>query len=929
MKQQDTTTELLSRDIELLSEMLSEILLTHGGEKLVNTVESITKQSQAARQEMTEEAYDEFKVAISKLKGRMRQDVIRAFATYFHLINVAEQNHRIRRNRQYQLEDTKTDQPFSIENAILNLKESGYSAEDVKAALPHLSLELIMTAHPTEATKRQVLAIQKRLGLRLKELDNPMLSEKEIEFIKENILNEVAILWQTNELHDKKPTVPDEVKSGLYYFDETLFEVLPDIHRELSISLRKHYPEEEHLQDQVWKIPNFLRFGSWIGGDRDGNPFVTHDITWKTLELQRDLVLKKYLEVFDYLIDRYSYCTTRIKVSAQLIQLVVKKESKYLNSQTKWQVETEMYRRALTFMRYRLTQIGISEDGYTSTDELLKEVKIIRESLRHHLPSHDELRRINRFIRQIELFGFHLASLEIRNHSGEHESAITEILAKVNIAADYQAATEVEKIKILHHVLVDPRPMLLPGESYSEATREVIATFKTIKRAHDEFGSAAIPIYLISMTQAPSDILEVLVLAKEVGLYYLHPDGHVSSTLNISPLLETIDDLVAGQEIMRALFEMPLYRHHLELLDDKQEVMLGYSDGSKDGGTLTANWKLYQAQIEISTLASEYGVHIKFFHGRGGSLGRGGGPLNRNILSQPAQTVTSGIKITEQGEVLASRYLSTDIATRSLEQAASTLIETVVKALKISTTESPVYQEQYWLDTLNEIAEASFKKYRALVFQDPEFFDYYCEVSPLNEIGALNIGSRPMRRQNKPSFEGLRAIPWVFGWMQNRQLLPGWYAAGTGLHAFAEKDPRNLDMMRALYKEWPFFTAIIDNLHLALMKADMTTAKAYIPLARNQAAAKRIFGIVLEEFEKTKEMVLKISEVSELLEHYPRIKDSIHFRNPYVDPLNYLQVNLLEELHAVDEIDDEQQKELLLQTLLTISGIAAGLRNTG
>jgi len=923
MKQQDLTTELLSRDIKLLGDMLGEILLTHGGKKLVNTVEAIRKLSQTARQEMTDAAYDEFRAALGKLNGMMRQDVIRAFATYFHLINVAEQNHRIRRNRQYQLEDTKTDQPFSIENAILNLKESGYSAEDIKQALPHLSLELIMTAHPTEATKRQVLAIQKRLGLLLKDLDNPMLADKEIEFIKENILNEVAILWQTNELHNKKPTVPDEVKSGLYYFDQTLFEVLPDIHRELSISLRKHYP------DEVWKIPNFLRFGSWIGGDRDGNPFVTHDITWKTLELQRDLVLKKYLEVFDYLIDRYSYCTSRIKISAQLMQLVVKKESKYLSEATKWPVATEMYRRALTFMRYRLTQTGISEDGYTSTDELLKEVKIIRDSLRHHLPSQDELRRINRFIRQIELFGFHLASLEVRNHSGEHEAALTEILAKVSIATNYADLTEAEKIDALHSVLVDPRPMLLPRESYSETTREVIATFKTIKRAHDEFGPAAVPIYLISMTQSPSDILEVLVLAKEVGLYYLHPDGHVSSTLNISPLLETIDDLVAGQQIMRALFEMPLYRHHLELLGDKQEVMLGYSDGSKDGGTLTANWKLYQAQIEISSLASEYGIHIKFFHGRGGSLGRGGGPLNRNILSQPAQTVTSGIKITEQGEVLASRYLLADIATRSLEQAASTLIQTVVKALKISTTESPVYQEQYWLDTLNEIAEASFKKYRSLVFEDKEFFDYYCEVSPLNEIGALNIGSRPMRRQNKPSFEGLRAIPWVFGWMQNRQLLPGWYAAGTGLHAFAEKDPRNLDMMRALYKEWPFFTAIIDNLHLALMKADMTTAKAYIPLASNQAAAKRIFGIVLDEFEKTKEMVLQISELSELLDHYPRIKDSIHFRNPYVDPLNYLQVDLLRELHAVDEIDDDLQKELLLQTLLTISGIAAGLRNTG
>ena len=923
MLQQDAKTELLSRDIKLLGDMLGEVLLTHGGKKLVSTIEVIRNLSKTARLKPCSEAYHQLRAEIANLKPDERQDVIRAFATFFHLINVAEQNHRIRRNRSYQLEDAKTAQPFSIENAVVTLKEAGYTPADIKAALPHLSLELIMTAHPTEATKRQVLEIQKRLGLRLKELDNPILTEKEIDFVKENILNEVAILWQTNELHSKKPTVPDEVKSGLYYFDQTLFEVLPDIHRELSISLRKHFPEE------TWKVPNFLKFGSWIGGDRDGNPFVSHRVTWKTLELQRSLVLKKYLEAFDYLIDRYSYCTTRIKVSADLIQLVAKKEDKYLDETSKWPVESEMYRRALTFMRYRLTQVGVSKAGYGSTGELLTEVKIIRDSLKHHLPSQDELRRINRFIRQIELFGFHLASLEVRNHSGEHESAITEILAKVNITENYADLDEGDKIDILNSVLTDPRPLLLQRESYSEATREVIATFNTIKRAHDEFGPVAIPIYLISMTQAPSDLLEVLVLAKEAGLYYLHPDGHVTSTLNIAPLLETIDDLTAGQEIMRHMFEMPIYRHHLELLDHKQEVMLGYSDGSKDGGTLTANWKLYQAQIEISALASIYGIHIKFFHGRGGSLGRGGGPLNRSIVSQPSQTVTSGIKITEQGEVLASRYLLTDIATRSLEQAASTLLQSVTSSLKIEASVQPIHQQQYWLDTLSEISDASFKKYRSLVFEDPDFFDYYNDVSPLNEIGALNIGSRPMRRQNKPSFENLRAIPWVFGWMQNRQLLPGWYAAGTGLDSFAKKDVRNLDLMKALYKEWPFFTAIIDNLHMALMKADMQTAKAYIPLAKNPDAAKRIFNNILEEFEKTKAMVLQISEVDELMANYPRIKDSIHHRNPYVDPLNFLQVDLLKELHEVDDLNEDEQRDLLTQILLTINGIAAGLRNTG
>ena len=914
---------LLNRDIELLAGMLGEVILTHGGESLQSQVEKIKALAKSARFDSNSNTYNELRAEISGLNGTVRQDVIRAFSTFFHLINVAEQNHRIRRNRQYQLEDTKTDQPFSIENAILNLKEMGYTASDIERALPHLSLELIMTAHPTEATKRQVLVIQKRLALLLKQLDTPMSTQKEIDFVKENILNEVAILWQTNELHASKPTVPDEVKSGLYYFEETLFDVLPDLHRELEVSLRRHYPGNN------WKIPNFLRFGSWIGGDRDGNPFVTHDVTWRTLELQRELVMKKYLTVFDYLIDRYSYCTTRITVSSELVDLVATKESRYLDDTERHSVASEMYRRALTFMRHRLTQVGISDDGYDSTAELLAELEIIRESLKFHLPSQDELRRINRFIRQIELFGFHLASLEIRNHSGEHEDAIGEILAKVNICKNYKTLPEMEKIKVLNGVLIDPRPMLLMGESYSDATREVIATFKTIKRAHNDFGPVAIPIYLISMTQAASDILEVLVLAKEVGLYYLHPDGTVSSTLNISPLLETIDDLTQGQAIMRELFAMPLYRHHLTLLGDKQEVMLGYSDGSKDGGTLAANWKLYQAQIEINQLASEYGIHIKFFHGRGGSLGRGGGPLNRSILSKPMQTVTSGIKITEQGEVLASRYLLADIAMRSLEQAVSTLLQEVTKSVKIATDTKPVYQNEKWLDVLNEIADASFKKYRSLVFEDDAFFDYYCAVSPLDEIGALNIGSRPMKRQNKLTFEGLRAIPWVFGWMQNRQLLPGWFAAGTGLSTFAMKDKRHLDLMRLLYQEWPFFNAIIDNLHMALMKADMQTATAYLALADDQANAERIFDNIKTEYELTKQMVLSISENKALMDQFPRVQESIHYRNPLLDPLNYLQVDLLAELHASDAQDTEKYTEILTQTLLTISGIAAGLRNTG
>jgi len=431
------------------------------------------------------------------------------------------------------------------------------------------------------------------------------------------------------------------------------------------------------------------------------------------------------------------------------------------------------------------------------------------------------------------------------------------------------------------------------------------------------------------MTQAPSDLLEVLVFAKEAGLYYLHPDGHITTALKIAPLFETIGDLSTCKATMRKMFEIPIYKHHLELLNNYQEIMVGYSDGSKDGGTLTANWKIYKSQLEINQLAKENGIHVEFFHGRGGSLGRGGGELSRSIVSQPPQTAVNGVKITEQGEVLSTRYLLPEIGYRNLEQATSTLLETVVVTLKASKDGGSVQIEPNWVSSLDEISEAAFAKYRSLVFEDADMFEYYNDVSPLKNFANLNIGSRPMHRVANPSFTSLRAIPWVFGWMQNRQLIPGWYAAGTGLNTFADAKDGNLEVMRRMYKEWPLFTAIINNLHAALMKADMKIAKAYIPLAKNGEAARRIFASIEEEYKRTKEMALRISEVDELLEHFPLARESALHRTPHIDPLNFLQVDLLKALYGSGKISEEEESKLLTQVLLTINGIVAGLRNTG
>jgi phosphoenolpyruvate carboxylase len=907
----------LRRDIKTLGHILGEILVHHGGMQLLEKVEKLRVMAITLRKNDDKDIYNELKEEIVNLDPPMRKQVIRAFSIYFHLINAAELNHRIRRRREYQLQDDHVVQKASIESAILSLKENKIDEATIQNVLNTISLELVITAHPTEATKRSVIEIQKRIATILKNLDNTTLTKKERKKLEDSLLNEVTILWQTEELRERKPTVIDEVRNGLYYFDQTFFDVLPDIHQDLEEGLTEQFPKHK------WEVPNFLHFGSWIGGDRDGNPNVTPEVTWETLIRQRELAIKKYKEALVELMKRFSHSTTRAKVSEELIANVENDEKTYLKIEKRWPVETEVYRRKIAIIIKRLKEVGNSEIGYQSANELLDDLLLIHQSVNNHQPADRELKMLNKLIRQVQLFGFHLATLDIRNHSGEHEAAITEILRKVKVTDDYAALSEDEKMKTLENVLMDPRPVLLLNEDYSKETQEMIKVFTMIKEAHETFGKKSILVYLVSMTQSASDLLEVLVLAKEAGIYRLHADGTVESHLNVAPLLETVDDLIAGPNIMETLFNLDVYRNHLKIHGDSQEIMLGYSDGSKDGGTLTANWKLYKAQLEIHDMAKRHNIGLKFFHGRGGSLGRGGGPLNRSILSQPRETLGDGVKITEQGEVLSSRYLLEDIAYRSLEQATSTLIEASVNLSEES--EQQHLREKAWEEAMEEISDISLKKYQSLVFEDPDFLTYFTEATPLNEVGELNIGSRPSKRKNRNRFEDLRAIPWVFAWTQSRQLIPAWYAAGSGLESFASKGEENLKLLQRMYEEWPFFRSTIDNLQMALMKADIRTAKEYISLVHDKEIADRIFGNIVEEYETTKAVLLKISDDEELLDHSPNIKESVHRRNPYVDPLNFLQVELIKELRE----QEEPNEELLTEVLLTISGIAAGLRNTG
>lgn len=920
------SNNLLRRDIRFLGNILGEVLVHQGGNELLDIVEKIREASKSLRAMFMPELHDEFKSMINSLEPDIRHQVIRAFAIYFQLVNIAEQNHRIRRKRDYERSAGDAVQFGSIEAAVRDLKEHGFNFSEAQEILEGMSLELVMTAHPTEAMRRAILDIHKRIADDVMQLDNPTLTYREREQLREKLLNEVITLWQTDELRDRKPTVLDEVRNGMYYFHETLFHVLPEVYLELERCLSKYYPE--HL----WHVPTYLRFGSWIGGDRDGNPSVTADVTWQTLKMQRKLVIREYQNLLAELFKYLSFSTSIVDVSDELMASIQRDrlQVKLLKTPA-WNNDKEPYRVKLTYMTEKLHIVldsgkKDSRESFYDMNGLIEDLKVIDRSLRHHYADYVADTHLNKLIRQVELFGFHTATLDIRQHSQEHEKAMTEVLANMNIVSNYAELEEEAKLELLERLLNDPRPLTSSYQEYSDSTKECLNVYRTIFQAQKEFGTQCITSYLISMTEAASDILEVMVFAKEVGLFRKEADGKVICTLQSVPLFETIDDLHAAPDIMRRLFSMPVYRQSVAAMKDLQEIMLGYSDSNKDGGVVTANWELRVALKQITAAAKEFNIKLKFFHGRGGALGRGGMPLNRSILVQPPETISGGIKITEQGEVISSRYSLRGIAYRSLETATSALITAAIQA-KVH-EENSTEKEDQWDEIIAGISETSLEKYQDLVFREPDFLKFFKESTPLIEVGELNIGSRPSKRKNSDRFEDLRAIPWVFAWTQSRYLFPAWYAAGTGLNTYYQGKEENLRVLQDMYKNSVFFKSLIDTLQFAVIKADLIIAEEYAQMCGGEDYKERIFRQIEEEFHLTKDMVLKITGLSDILENAPDLQESIRQRNPYVDPLSYMQVKLLSELRAARELG-RNDSVLLREVLLTINGIAAGLRNTG
>ncbi|MCX7570108.1 phosphoenolpyruvate carboxylase [Tumebacillus sp. DT12] len=911
-KERETTAvrdAALRRDIRILGNLLGNVLVSQCGEHVLQLVETVRQSAKELRAQPTAENRTLFWETIRAIPDEHRTHVIHAFALYFQLVNIAEQNHRIRRKREYERSGQDGAQQGSLRSVIREMREKGVDAAEMTSLIHQLGVELVLTAHPTEAMRRTVLEKHREIARLLEAFDDPWLTSRESRSMEKQLRAEIVSLWQTRAVRKERLTVLDEVRNGLYFLDEILFDVLPGLHLELEEQLRDVYPEA------TFEVPGFLRFGSWMGGDRDGNPNVTADLTFQTLILHFDLAMRKYEAAVHKLGQDLSQSCEIAGASVDLISSLDWRGPEPLDEPYR-EKATQILRR-LRGTQNRFHSEGGDPDYYATPTDFLADIRLIEQSLLAHKGEEIVDVKVRPLLRQIELFGFHMATLDIRQHSEVHENALDE-LCRLGQLGPYRDLSESEKIARLTVLLQDPRPLVSPYAELSESTREATALCRTIRKAQDWFGTACIQNYLISMTQGVSDLLEVLLLAKEAGLFTLRPDGTADSRLHIVPLLETIEDLRAAPRIISELFANPVYRQHLAARGHLQEIMLGYSDSNKDGGYLTANWELYKSQKKIYEVARRHGVALKFFHGRGGALGRGGGPVERSILAQPPEALQGKVKITEQGEVISQRYSHAGIATRSLEKAVSAVL---LGSLNVQ-TDKMKETEIYWSAILEQLSQDSFRTYQDFVYRNDDFLPYFHQATPIAEVGQLNLGSRPAKRRASDRIQDLRAIPWVFSWTQNRHLLPAWFGFGTAVQHYIRHTPDAAEEFRRMYRHWPFFRALVDNLQMALAKADMLIAGEYAGLLEDQELARRVFARIEDEYARTRQIVLMITGEEDILAGSPVIQESIRLRNPYVDPLSYFQVLLLEETRKGEAGD-------LQDVLLTINGIASGLRNTG
>ncbi len=959
MPEQEQRTEKdapLRHDIRTLGDALGRAILLHDGSQVFDTEEMLRLNCKALRDcserlaYATEPEHTQLKAEIIVLDKKIREivencdldtaiDVIRAFTVYFHLVNTAEQHHRIRRRHVYEIADSPVAQRGSLAALVEFFQQNSLDSTTIQELLNQLSIELVFTAHPTEATRRSLIIKSRRLAELLESHDHEArMPQLKLTNWQRELESTVALLWRTDSVLHVRLKPLDEIKMGLYYLEEILFKVVPGLYEELEQRLHTLYPDEKIT------VPSFIRLGSWIGGDQDGNPNVRPETLLQALRLQRARVIEQYRSSIEALAQEYSQSLKYCSVSKALEQSIaydahcMPDYDRELGPQT----AQEPYRRKLSFMWKRLgTTLTVHEanDGkgnhffYHQADELLSDLKLVHESLLADGEQDLTLGRLAKLIRQVQVFGFHFAALDVRQHSERHASALAELLQVTGLLqGDYRSLDEAERVLVLEDLLHDPRILPRHNLNLSAETTHILATFEAIVRAREEFGNNAITCYIISMARTLSDLLEVLFFCKEADI----PD------LPIVPLFETIDDLRSCTTILENAFNHPIYREHVETCHSQQQIMLGYSDSSKDGGILTSSWELYQVQRRLTDLGTRSSIGITIFHGRGGAVGRGGGPIYEAILGQPPGSVNGRIRITEQGEMLSFKYGLPAIALRNLELVVAGVTQSSLPEEKLKNTELSVQVPERWSGVMDRLSASAYSRYRRLIYDNPDFLRFFEQATPILELGWLNIGSRPARRSKGHSIEELRAIPWVFAWMQSRYVLPSWYGVGGALEEYVSEEEGRLEDLQRMYHTWPFLRAFLDNLQMTLSKADMHIAQHYTSLVDDERLRQRLSHEILEEYARTREILLKIVGGNALLDATPVLQRSIRLRNPYVDPLSYFQVMLLRKLRALggplllDEPNlqsaSEQEQErtrLTYAVLLTINGIAAGLRNTG
>ncbi|HLE54699.1 MAG TPA: phosphoenolpyruvate carboxylase [Thermoplasmata archaeon] len=889
-------------DIALIEGVLREVLHDEVGPEALALADRLREDATSLRGPRGADADRKLRDATRALTADQAAAVARAFSFHFLLLNLVEDLDRVREHRAFVSEGKPA--PDSLEETFARLKAKGVDAAAVRKLLSALDVGLVFTAHPTEPKRRTILERLRRIQGLLVRLDLERLIPPERDAIRAELLREVRGLWQSDELRFWRPRVVDEIRLGLFYFDHVVLGLVPAFYRELERAFRQVYAAD------AGRAPSFLRFGSWRGSDMDGNPSVTPETMRDAARLQRAFLLKRYEATMSGLIDVLTQSARYVPASLALVASLLRdrREHPKVWREIRQVNKDEHHRAKVTFIGHKVgATLAHRKDGYASPAELLVDLRLVQASLRENGGRDEADGPLEDVIRQVETFGFHLASLDLRLHSRDVGIAVGQILAAAKKARGYACMPEREKVELLTDLIASrfrPKDLRVSGDG-----ARVVEAIRAMGGIQDEYGAAMMPTVVLSMSEEASDILEVLLLAKVLRLADLR-EGY--SRIDICPLFEMISALERCADTMAALYANRSYREHLRLRKQYQEVQVGYSDSMKDGGIFASRWHLYRAQRGIARRSEAAGVRLTVFHGRGGSISRGGEPTYVAMRALAPEVATGRIKVTEQGEVLSSKYFHPATALRETEQ--------LVSGLLLAIGEQSMEPEPSWVESMERMSAEAHRTYQDLVVRDPGLAVYFEQASPIHEIAELNIGSRPPSRKGTLRIEDLRAIPWVFAWMQNRHNVPGWYSIGSALEA-----ERDRGLLGRMTREWPRFAVLLDMAQMVLSKSHMVVARRYAELVSDRALADRIFTRVREEHDRTVRQILLATGMGSILDTDSALRTSVERRAPYLDPLGYIQAELLDRRRRTKSDD----LELLRAILLTINGISNGLRNTG